>query len=409
MKPPAKRILVGIRLVEALRDVLQGIGEYVKDQQRNWQIHSVDADEFEHQLSTRQVDGAITVISPRWLKRIRKIQKSGVPTVSLLHDATPALPSVLSDDPGIGVAAAEYFLARGFQNFGFLGLDTEWSRQRESGYVAHLRSAGFAGSTRTIIFPLKDYRLLDAGRLRGALRRWMKVFPAPAAVLSCSDVAARALLLGCESAGLRVPQDISIVGVDNMISTCEMASVPLSSVPQDFRRLGHEAARVLDRRMAGKPVSSRPIILPPAPIVVRQSSDSFAFADERLSEAMRIIHQRGGDGLAMKELASMMNLSRKWLDVQFKAILGRTPSAEIRSVRFNRVRDLLLTTDLSIFEIATRCGFGCGENLIRFFRESAGVPPQQFRAKHRQSAGIQLKRAEVLSPQPHRRVESGTR
>jgi LacI family transcriptional regulator len=378
-----QRILIGIRLVEALREVLQGIISYMKTHHTNWQLQCVDAEEFVRNLGNGGADGAITHVSPRLRNRTRQIRKTGVPTVDILHDATPVLPSVLSDDLAIGRVGAEYFLSHGFRNFAFVGVDFEWSRARQGGFSQSLQRNEQQHELAAIVFPHPDYRMLDTGHLRSRLRRWVARLPKPVAIMTCSDLTARALLQACGDARVQVPDDASILGVDNLVAMCELASVPLSSVAQDFTTIGFEAARMLDGLLSrGKP-PRQAVLVPPGPVLVRRSTDIFAFEDPHVANAMRLIHQKAGDGFGMKQLMNDMLVSRKWLDMRFKSLIGHTPSQEIRRVRLSRVRDLLLSTDLSVQEVANRCGFGCGENLIRFFRQAQGMPPHEYRLRHR--------------------------
>ena len=97
---------------------------------------------------------------------------------------------------------------------------------------------------------------------------------------------------------------------------------------------------------------------------------------------MRLIHDRAADGLGMKELLRRISVSRQWLDVQFKSLVGHTPSQEIRKVRLERVRHLLVYTDLSVQEISTVCGFSCVQNLVRAFRNAYGSPSSVHRSRH---------------------------
>jgi LacI family transcriptional regulator len=124
-----------------------------------------------------------------------------------------------------------------------------------------------------------------------------------------------------------------------------------------------------------------PTVVPPAGVVARRSTNAFSFDDENVSAAMTLIHERAADGLTLKELLRHVPVSRRWLGVRFKQIVGRTASQEIRRLRLERVRDLLLSTDLTVQQIATRCGFSRSENLTRFFRDGYGVPPETYRAR----------------------------
>jgi LacI family transcriptional regulator len=379
----AKQILICIRLVEALREVLQGITSYMKTHHCHWQLQCVDADEFEQNLRHEGIAGAITVITPRLPKLLNRARRSHVPMVNMLHDVTPLLPSVVSDDVALGRAGGGYLIMRGFAHFGFIALDAEWSKRRLQGFLDGVGSARDSSAVSIIEFPLADYRWLDTGSRQKRLRSWVKSLRKPVAVMACSDLTARGLLTACEASGLKVPEEVAILGVDNLVATCELASVPLSSVAQNFPQLGFEAARLLDRLLSHRKPPREPVVVPPGPVAVRRSTDIFAFEDSLVANAMRLIHRRAADGMGVKELVNEMLVSRKWLDARFKAVVGRTPSQEIRRVKLSRVHDLLLNTELSIQRIAERCGFGSGENFIRFFRESEGIPPQQFRMRHR--------------------------
>jgi LacI family transcriptional regulator len=382
-KRPPRRIIVGFRLVEALRDLLSGISSYAKQNQRDWQVQCVDADEFEPNLRHRSIDGALAVISPASKDILKRVGKSEAPLVNLLHDVHPHLPSVLSDDRAIGATGAQYLKGLGFRHFAFLGINSQWSNRRQDGFTGVLASAGLGCHASDAAFQVADYRFLGTGRSLKVLRKWIGALPKPVALMACADVVARAALLACQQLELQVPQDVAILGVDNLITTCELASVPLSSVAQDFARLGYEASRVLDRLMTSGRAPVGPVLVAPGDVAVRRSTNILSFDDPKVAAAMRIIHERAASGMSVKELMRQVPGSRKWLDTRFKLLVGHTPSEEIRRWRLARVRELLLQTDLTVHEIAGRCGFSRAENLIRFFRDAQGMPPQQYRTRNR--------------------------
>jgi LacI family transcriptional regulator len=383
LRSRSKRILIGFRFVEVLRDVLQGIISYSKAQNTNWELRCVDLEVFERRVAENDIDGAIAHISPHSCRWFNRLLKSRTPIVNTLHDTSPRLTSVLSDDAAIGHRGAEYFVALGFRNFAFLGIDTDWSRNRQAGFTRLLRSRTDVSGIWEKVVPQHGYGLADTSSIRTQLRRWAQKLPKPVAVMACTDLTARALLVACESAQLAVPEEISILGVDNLIGTCELASVPLSSISQDFPTIGVEAARALHRLMSGSKHRHGATLVPPGPIIVRRSSNIYAFDDKHVAAAMQMIHERAGDGLGMKQLISSVGVSRTWLDLRFKTLIGHTPSEEIRRVRLNRVCELLAGTDLSIQEIASRCGFGSSENLTHFFNRVQKTSPLDYRRSRR--------------------------
>jgi LacI family transcriptional regulator len=375
----AQRIVFGVRFAEALRDVLDGIGAYLKQFERNWIVECLDPDEFIQNLKPGEAAGAITVITPSSKRIVNRVLNTGVPAVNLFHNCYPKLPSVLSDDQQIGIDAAQYLMRLGFRNFGYVGINTGWSHDRCRGFEQAVEAASHTCHVSPTNTTVDDYHFMETRQAVRVLTRWLKGLPKPVAILGCSDLVVRMLLSACEAANSRVPEDAAILGVDNRAALCELARVPISSMKQDFPRLGFEAARLLDRAISRQRMPAGPVLVQPCGVAARRSTEVLAFEDEHVAAAMRLIHERGAQGLSIKELLRLIPVSRKWLDLQFKALIGHTPSQEIRNLRLAHIRELLMNSDLSIRQISQRCNFSNSENLIRFFRRAEGLPPQQFR------------------------------
>src|SRR5206468_6349613 len=94
------------------------------------------------------------------------------------------------------------------------------------------------------------------------LSDWLKQQQKPIAVLAANDLRAREVLDACRLAGLHVPEEIAVLGVNDDELICEMANPPLSSVAHNARRIGYEAAAMLHRLMVGKRVVADIVIDP---------------------------------------------------------------------------------------------------------------------------------------------------
>lgn len=376
---PPRRVLIGFGVLEALPDVLKGVRAYVEDHGCRWQVR---CDAFSKLLASGNADGVITSLRPGIDDALPEISATGVAAVNLLHDVHPTMPSVVTDERAVGRAAADYFLGRGFRNFAYLGFDSPWSRGREEGFVEAIAEAGHRCHVCENWSSNADFLFLETSESAQLVLSWIACLPKPVAVLVCADYVASTALTSWTQAGIRVPDDVAVMGVGNLVATCELAPVPLSSVSIDFTAMAFEAARMLDQIMeSGERPSTTTRAFPPSGIVARGSTELFHFRDEYVSAAMQLIHERAADGITMKELLRHVPVSRKWLDLRFKELVGRTASQEIRRLRLERVRELLLNTDLTVEHIATRCGFSRPENLTRFFRDGYGVPPETFRAR----------------------------
>ncbi|MEZ6087528.1 MAG: substrate-binding domain-containing protein [Pirellulaceae bacterium] len=189
--------------------------------------------------------------------------------------------------------------------------------------------------------------------------------------------------LGClQELDIAVPEEVAVLGVDNDPVLCELADPPLSSVICNVHRTGFEAASLLDRMMHGEQVDSKPVLVEPTGIQTRQSTDVLAITDPDVAIALRFIRENALAGINVSDVVRQVPLSRRILESRFRKAIGRSPHDEITRLRLDRVKELLLETDLPLSQIASRTGFEHTEYLTVFFRKAVGVPPSSFRASH---------------------------
>ncbi|MFO1490282.1 MAG: XylR family transcriptional regulator [Kiritimatiellia bacterium] len=255
--PQLPRILLGIEDSRAYgRGLLRGISKYAR-MHGPWLFRT--RPEFYHggsAISARPADlrqagfaGVITrELDPRAMRRILAL---GVPVIVASHmTLQPALPSIMTDCAEIGRMAANHFLDRGVRHFGYCGLaEMFWSGRRAASFSAVIRAAGL----RVDLYPepkAKRDRLW--GREQTVMVKWLTRLPKPVAVMACTDDRARDLVEACEIAGLDVPEDVAILGVDNDRLVCDLAGVAISSVALNTEQAGFEAAALLDRLMTGR-------------------------------------------------------------------------------------------------------------------------------------------------------------
>ena len=158
---------------------------------------------------------------------------------------------------------------------------------------------------------------------------WLKKLPLPVGIMGCYDYRARHVLEACKLLGLRVPDDVAVIGVDNDV-ICELADPPLSSIEQGKFRIGYTAAASLDdcfhRR---KKVPARQLIRPVG-LVTRQSTNLLCVSDPAVAEAFAQIRRDACQGLYATQVCSQIGLSRSTMDKRFKSVIGRSIDQEIR-------------------------------------------------------------------------------
>ncbi len=329
--------------------------------------------------------GMIVHISPPDGQKYRQTPFPVVNVGSLVPDT--GLPSVLPDNHAIGRMAAEYLMDRGFDQIGFCG------------FVGHGYSdTRCAGVTQTVnaharglfVYPQVERHLPEQGGPVFAAAEsanmiaWLQSLPRPVGVVCANDMRASQLLAVCRRVGIAVPEEVAIVGVDNDVLLCETLLPPLSSVAIPFEQLGYEAAALLDRMMKGKPAPNAPILIPPTGVVTRTSSDILAIRDADIAQALRYIRENASHDVSIAQVLEAVPMSRRNFERRFKEVVRRTPQDEITRVKVELAKHLLSQSDLSMSQVAARCGLASGERLSVVFRRKTGLTPSSYRNQFRQ-------------------------
>lgn len=311
-----------------------------------------------------------------------EVIKMGVPVIVSVHlkEQISGFPYIDTDGVKIGEMAAEHFLDRGLQCFGFCGYnELHWSRSRCQNFARKIAEAGFDTN---IYNPKVTRGRLSLEKEQALMAEWLKSLPKPVGVMTSNDDRGRQLTEVCKIVGLRVPEEVAIIGVDNDDLVCELSDPPLSSVDLNVERGGYEAAELLDRLMKGEKMRNQSIIIPPTHIKTRQSTDILAIEDKDIINAVRFINENARRPIRVGEVADAAALSRRALQQRFRRSLNRTVHDEIRRARMKQVARMLAETNLSVSEIASTLGYFGVEKISRYFRREMGMTPVAYRKRH---------------------------
>lgn len=362
------------------RSILRGIARYIRTHE-TWQCFMAPgmSEEFPVGLQDWQGDGVLATAATDSMRR--ELRRRKLPVIDLSNEKSDSpFPRVLADDAGIGRLAAEHFLDRGYRHFGFYGLpDDNYSNLRMEGFrkrlaeediEVHVNRTESLGQT-------EDWRWW-----RDISEQWIRSVPRPIGVLACNDNQGRTLTGVCNRSGLRVPEDVSILGVDNDEVMCELCNPPMSSIEKADDTRGYEAAALLEKLMRGKSPPPGPLTIPPRKIVSRQSTDLLAVDDPDVADAVRFIRRHAHEPILVKNVLQEVPISRRSLEKRFLEILGRLPGEEIRRVHVARAKTLLAESDLPLAEVARRSGLRTAKSLSDIFRRHVGITPSEYRQQH---------------------------
>ncbi len=305
-----KRVAVLTETTHAAgRNMIKGIARYVREHE-SWSVYYAPRALEQNAptwLKNWDGDGIIARISSEAV--MDQIRQGSIPVVDLIGGthADKAHPSVLVSDEGIGRKAAAYFLDNGFRIFAFLGMQHEyWSTCRQVGFYGVLNEGGHTIQSLKIPSFYSSRRKTSWEQTEAVLEDWVRSLPKPCAVLCANDDLGPYLTEACRRAGLQVPDDIAVLGVDNDTLFCELCDPPLSSIDANHAEAGYQAAATLDRLMQGKKAEAATRYVPSRGIIQRASTDIIATDDDALKKACRFIQENCTRDINVDDVAATL-------------------------------------------------------------------------------------------------------
>jgi LacI family transcriptional regulator len=289
------------------------------------------------------------------------------------------IPNITGDYTLTGTMAAEYFISKGFTNFGFFGYNGVcWSDERCEAFRARIEKSSLGGS-----FYMYDGQNIDNMWYydQSELTEWLISLPKPIAIMACDDNQGNMLLQACELCGIHVPFDVAIIGVDNDEILCNMSNPSMSTINVDIERGGADAAAMAERMVKDPSYKGEDVVLEPLTVVERLSSSVFATNDKEVLMALRFIHANLDSKIMVTDVLDNVPMSRRLLEHRFKKMTGMTIYNYISIQRIERFAQLLISSNDSISDIAAKMDEFDTKGISRRFKDLKGCTPSEFRKK----------------------------
>lgn len=380
-RPRVKRIALLLESDMAFdRAIARGVGDYIRSHS-DWIILMDPMTEPTlESLQHWQPDGIITSIHISGIEQIGQLE--GIPTIGFgsYSEAVEGhlnFPIVTSDQQAIGQMAAQHFISSGLRHFAFCGGNERapWCQQRCDGYVAELKKNKFECH----IFEGRLPTGSNMAEAIQALGEWLKELPQPCGVFVFFDGWARWVLDACVVNHISVPQELSVLGVDNDRWLCELSQPKLSSINVNASNAGYTAAKLLDQLLTGEATPPKLNYILPSGVVTRDSSNYMRFDDPEVAFALRYIQEHACDPITPTDVLNITGMSNSTGYRKFMKAIGRSIHSEIQRTQINRIKELLTSTNLSIKSIAGRSGYENVRYLTQVFREQTGQTPTEYR------------------------------
>lgn len=292
----------------------------------------------------------------------------------------PAFDAAISvDHEQVSRLAADYLLSLGFRRFiGFGGKPGEPVVTRLRAFRKFVGERG--GTMRE--FYLKSWAeqiVFEPQQIKSRVSQIIRKVGLPLAVYAPEDIYADAFIQTALDLGYRVPEDISVLGVNNSREICESCRVPISSIDVNLSRLGYEAARLLDRLMNGEISEPDLVQVPPLTIEKRQSTPGAPEEDRAVSAIRQYIREHFAERISIQTVLQDLRVSRSTAFAHFTRAVGHSIGKEIMLVRMEHARHLLRHTDYKVDAVAWMCGYADSSAFGRLFKKLHQQSPSEYR------------------------------
>ncbi len=364
-----------------LEEMLGGIVEFAR--KAGWEL---DANMRLHGRFPPTV-GAAGILATIQSQRVRDwlaAQKS-CPVVRMTVAASPATyPAVEPDYFAAGRAGARHLLELGHMYFAFYSLYyLSDAQDAKAGFASEIERTGRKVHWLDLAaaYPKRDAFGIVREKRHHWLAEKLELLPKPLAVMGDDDRRALELVAACDLAGLRVPEDVAILGCDNHWVEQGLSPIPLSTVSMNFKGVGYQAAALLHRLMKGATPPTKTLKVAPEGVMARRSTATFVTESPGITAAVVFLREHFREPLRLAKLARVAGMSERAFEAEFKRQVGRPPRAELRRARLGCATRLLRDTDLKLEAVAAECGFGSAAKLCGGFLKEYGCTPNAWRVR----------------------------
>ncbi|MEO8184398.1 MAG: substrate-binding domain-containing protein [Deltaproteobacteria bacterium] len=391
MNPP--RVLVVLDTVAAWsRGILRGFMSAAHE--RGWTVLHYSTLVDLHWVAEEWAPDAAVIGPGMSASSLGQLAPASLVSVTVDRSAD-RIASVCLDEESIGTLALRHLLSTGLQQVSTCRYNASpFAVARERAFVEGARAAGIKvavgwGSDEALALKWAEDpavpRVMPTESLRpSAMVAWLQALPKPCGIFTCTDGWARPVVRCTRVAGLRVPEDIALVGADNDALECELMAPPLSSVMIPWQEVGRSAATLVQQALSGEAIAGKRLVISPLAVLARRSSDVLAIDDALVASAVRWIRANIDRRLTVTMVARAVDSGRQRLERRFRGVLDRTVNDEIRRAHVEAARELLGTTVVGLAEVAKRSGFTNAALLNVAFQREIGMPPGAYRRRVRQ-------------------------
>jgi LacI family transcriptional regulator len=368
------------------REVMAGIADYLSSRRASWDLFLEE--DFRLRLSNLadwRGDAIIADFDDPMVADT--LSRSDIPVVAVggsyanESDYPAGVPYVATDNFKLINLAYQHLIEVGLPRFAFFSLpeasENRWAQERENAF----RTLMQRDNLEVEIFRGQNTSMPSWEDAVTQQIDWLRGLPKPIGIIAATDARARQLLQACLVAGIKVPEQVALIGIDNDPLTRLLTPIPLSSVIQGTHEIGRTAACLLDRMLGGASRDETRILVPPAGINVSSSSSHQPGNNPRVMRARHYIRQYACQGIKGSQVASYVGIGRTSLETDFQRELGCSVHDEILRVKLDAASRMLARADRSADDVALSCGFSSSQYLLAVFKREMGCTPREYQVR----------------------------
>ena len=345
-----------------------------------WNIHvlpnSAPGAEVKQQIHEIEPDAiAVSALSHQLVAHLERLEIPKV-VIAVKGAAKELAPSILPDEEAIGAMAAEYLLAQTFDHFAVVDKDRPGPEPRVDLFCDRVNKRRKTLDTLWLKSAPEGDHPFGVRADRKRVVEWLEQLPKPCAVFAHSDQIAAYVIRTCARHGIRVPEEVSVLGVDDDPLYCKTVMPNLASIHLPYSLMGTEAARMI---LGQTPMRS--LLVPPTTVVERASCRPPTRGDALVDKALEYLRTNVADGVKVRDLQQLTGLTSHQLVYRFNIVTGRTPMEMILRQRINVAKRLLAETTEPVKEIARKSGFNSTNQFYTTFRNHVGTSPTDYRTQ----------------------------
>ena len=298
------------------------------------------------------------------------------------------------------LSAMDLFAKRGFKHLAFAGTEAPDECRHSRDVENMFRSIAREHGCQPFCFRFASNQSLTLALSDASA--WLGSLPKPCGVLSYSDEIAQQILIACRLANILIPQQLSVIGVDNHVELCETSRPSLTSILPDFEQSGYLAGMLLSRLSASGKSSGGTLERLSYGIkgIYERETTQDLRNSVRLANAIQdMIRSEGNGQLTVASLAKKLGASVRLLEIHFKSVTGHTIRDELMHFRCTQLRERILTEHRPLAELALSCGFRTVNAAQVTFRKIFGYSMSKCKSQKIEMIAISSGRTDARSSQ----------